>query len=162
MGRQQNAGIVFGEIHPNETTLQSSTGYLRVWTEGVLCLILARLVDPQDGSARPLSKGNRATRRDREDSCPQCVVQNRSQSQICRLECVAGRGRAYFHRPWRGTGGRRSVRSQCAAAPPPFARRVNATAMAAKTSTAAITAKVSLKPITSAWCFTALPSATMA
>jgi len=37
------------------TALQSSTGYSRVWTEAVLCLILAGLVDPQDGSARPLS-----------------------------------------------------------------------------------------------------------
>jgi hypothetical protein len=60
-----------------------------------------------------------------------------------------------------GTGRCRSARSQCAVLPP-FTRRVNATAMAENTSTAAITAKVSLKPITSAWCFTALPSATMA
>ena len=37
------------------TALQSSTGYSRVCTEGVLCLILAGLVDPQDGSARLLS-----------------------------------------------------------------------------------------------------------
>src|SRR6267142_1269420 len=74
MGRQQNAGIVFGEIHLNETTLQSSIGYSHVWTEGVVCLILARLVDPQDGSARQLSKGNRAIRRDREHSCPQRVA----------------------------------------------------------------------------------------
>lgn len=103
MGRQQNAGIVFGEIHLNETTLQSSIGYSRVWTEGVLCLILARLVDPRNGSARQLSKGNRATRRDREDSCPQRVVQNRSQLLICRLERVAGRGSAHLHRSWRAT-----------------------------------------------------------
>lgn len=41
--------------YTSTTTLQSSTGYSRVWTEGVLCLILAGLVDPQDGSARPLS-----------------------------------------------------------------------------------------------------------
>src|SRR5216683_1591471 len=42
--------------YTSTTALQSSTGYSRVWTEGVLCLILAGLVDPQDGSARPLSK----------------------------------------------------------------------------------------------------------
>src|SRR6267154_1327315 len=41
--------------YTSTTALQSSTGYSRVWTEGVLCLILAGLVDPQDGSARPLS-----------------------------------------------------------------------------------------------------------
>jgi hypothetical protein len=41
--------------YTSTTALQSSTGYSRVWTEGVLCLTLAGLVDPQDGSARPLS-----------------------------------------------------------------------------------------------------------
>src|SRR5882672_6494848 len=33
--------------YTSTTALQSSTGYSRVWTEGVLCLILAGLVDPQ-------------------------------------------------------------------------------------------------------------------
>src|SRR5712671_3668335 len=39
--------------YTSTTALQSSAGYSRVWT--VLCLNLAGLVDPQDGSARPLS-----------------------------------------------------------------------------------------------------------
>src|SRR5262245_60991074 len=36
-------------------SVRYSSTTARVWTEGVLCLILAGLVDPQDGSARPLS-----------------------------------------------------------------------------------------------------------
>ena len=51
---------------------------------------------------------------------------------------------------------------QCAAPPPGFVLRVSVTAIAARTRTTPIAAKVSLKPITSAWCLTALPTAIMA
>jgi hypothetical protein len=79
--------FVFGEIHLNARRLQSSIGYSRVWTEGAVYLILARLVDPQDGSARQLSKGNQATRRDREDSCPQRAP--RRSGKICAFIPIA-------------------------------------------------------------------------
>jgi hypothetical protein len=55
IGRQQNAGILFGEIDLNGTTLQASIGYSRVWTQGYCFSSWQVPSIPRNGSVRPLS-----------------------------------------------------------------------------------------------------------